>query len=669
MERLHFLERTRNAGETMGMISSSLKSLIRNARLAYDDVRQTFIENFMGPTGLAKVPAGWFKDGIAIVTPNEVNDRHGTGVIIRRCFDGIPGILSIRSTNLHSDHQFGDFAFRFAHQGLPREESYRRLLEVLRGNSFKYVICVPYLEDELVTAIILKEAFGAKLCIYVMDDNHLEGGQIPEVLMWEALEKADLRLAISPEMRDAYENKFRRKFWLRPPVVTPASVASVPRIPPDEALTKCRGIVVGSLWSTQALNRLASSVSAAALQVDWFGNANASWLQYNIDELAAKGVIVRGFVPESELAQKIRDYAYALVPSGTLEADDLRADLAKYSLPTRMPFLLAVGNIPTIVLGNRLTAAAGFVERFRVGKVVSYSGSELRAAVSELCSAPVQAEIRSRAAGLAESFSALGVGQWILAAMDAGKPEDETLEWLMPRRRSDFAYYLEPPVPSGTAHDYVTVYQSLERLKRRGFDPDFVLDVGASTGIWSISVNKLFPKSRFLLIEPLLDLYDEKIQCLKRLMPAVEIIGVAVGAHVGTVAFKVSSDLCGSSLLDVNNGRDYRVEKIPMTTLDQIAAEKMVRGRGLLKLDVQRAEHIVLAGARQILPQVDVVIAELSLYREAENGKTLLEMLALFDAEGFRYYDDGGEWRSPLNGTLLQKDVVFVRNDLFPADG
>ena len=31
---------------------------------------------------------------------------------------------------------------------------------------------------------------------------------------------------------------------------------------------------------------------------------------------------------------------------------------------------------------------------------------------------------------------------------------------------------------------------------------------------------------------------------------------------------------------------------------------------------------------------------------------------------GFRYYDDAGTWRSPVDGTLLQKDAVFIRNDV-----
>jgi hypothetical protein len=39
-------------------------------------------------------------------------------------------------------------------------------------------------------------------------------------------------------------------------------------------------------------------------------------------------------------------------------------------------------------------------------------------------------------------------------------------------------------------------------------------------------------------------------------------------------------------------------------------------------------------------------------------------MLNLLAQLGFRYYDETGEWRSPIDGTLLQKEVVFIRQDL-----
>jgi FkbM family methyltransferase len=651
----------------MGFFSGKVNGLIKNARLAIDDVRQTWIDSFgtSGEPPSPKVPAGQFKNGIVVVTPNEVNDRHGTGVIISRVFQGVPNILSIRSTDLHGINSLGDFAIRFDHQNLPRDKSFLRLLRCLEGNSFGYVVCVPYEPDDLLTALVLKEAFDAKLCVYVMDDNHLETGRIPADLMEETLRKADLRLAISPEMRDGYENKYRLKFWLRPPVATPAAISRTPHIPSEEVLQKARGIVVGSLWSTQSLNRLARTVSEAGLQVEWFGNSDASWLNFDINDLAAKGVLVRGFIPEPELAEKIKQYAYAIVPSGTLEPDDQRVDIARYSLPTRMPFLLAVGNIPTIVLGSPETAAAGFVDRFGLGEVIPYSGNRLRSAVNRLCLSTTQHEIRTRAAAVAGEFSAEGVWNWMVRAMEQGQPDDITMERLMPRRVSDFAYYLDSPVPPGTVEDFVPVYHGLARLKQSGFEPDFVIDVGASTGIWSVSVSNLFPQARYLLIEPLIEGYGERIGYLKKTLPGAEVVGVAIGDHVGTAQFQISSDLYGSSLLKQLDQPDAEKKEVPLLTLDKLASEKKVKGRGLLKIDVQQAEHLVLAGASEILNQIDVVAAELSLYRLAEGGKTILEMLEVFSEKGFRYFDDVGEWRDPRDGTLLQKDILFVREGLF----
>jgi FkbM family methyltransferase len=650
----------------MGFFSSKVKGLIKNARLAIDDVQQAWNDNFGQSDEARKVPAGQFKHGIAVVTPNEVNDRHGTGVIISRIFAGVPNILSIRSTDLHGINSLGEFDLRFDHKNLPRNKSFLRLLRSLEGNSIRYVVCVPYEPDDLLTALVLKEAFGAKLCVYVMDDNHLETGRIPGDLMEEALQKADLRLAISPEMRDGYENRYRLKFWLRPPVVTPGAICCTPRIPSAETLRKARGVVVGSLWSTQSLNRLARAVSAAGLQVEWFGNSDASWLQFDINDLAAKGVLVRGFIPERELAEKLKEYAYAIVPSGTLEADDQRVDIARYSLPTRMPFLLAVGNIPTIVLGSPETAAAGFVDRFGLGEVIPYSGNHLRAAADKLCQAAAQERIRTRAASVAAEFSADGVWNWMARAMDQGQPDDVTMERLMPRRASDFAYYLDSPAPHGTVEDFVPVYHGLERLKARGFQPDFVIDVGASTGIWSVSVSKLFPQARFLLVEPLLENYGERIGYLKKTLPGAEVIGAAVGDHTGTAEFLVSADLYGSSLLEQHDQSGGQKKEVPLLTLDALTIEKKIEGNGLLKIDVQQAEHLVLAGASKVLPQIDVIVAELSLYQLAEGGKTLIEMLELLQQKGYRYFDDVGEWRDPRDGTLLQKDILFVREGLFP---
>jgi hypothetical protein len=414
----------------MGYFSSAITKFFSDARGAWDDIWESFRDNFVSDPRCFHLPKGKFKSGIAIVTPNEITDRHGTGVILARAFEGFDEILSIRTSNLHGEHSFGTESVRFFHQGLNRVESYAKLAHELRDNSFRYIICVPYHADDLLTAIILKDLFRAKLCVYIMDDNYLVNRRIPDDLMQEALEKSDLRLAISPEMRDAYEQRFNLEFWIRPPVVTSSRIREKLVLPSLEVLESQRGILVGTLWSNQILEQLAKAVSEAQIDVDWYGNSDASWLAFSEKQLAAKGVNPCGFISETELVAKLEEYAYAIIPSGTLDANDQRLEISKYSLPTRLPFLLAAGNIPMLVMGHRSTAAAAFVSRFDLGEVCSYDGSDLKKAIERLCSKSRQEEIRKRSSALANHFSAKGVGRWILDSMEAGKPVSLEMESL-----------------------------------------------------------------------------------------------------------------------------------------------------------------------------------------------------------------------------------------------
>src|SRR5258706_252802 len=60
-----------------------------------------------------------------VITPNEVTPRHGTGVLVHRLFGSSPHIISIRSRNLHQDHQFGERNFCLDHTNLSRAQIYQ----------------------------------------------------------------------------------------------------------------------------------------------------------------------------------------------------------------------------------------------------------------------------------------------------------------------------------------------------------------------------------------------------------------------------------------------------------------------------------------------------------------------------------------------------------------
>ncbi|HVV70538.1 MAG TPA: FkbM family methyltransferase, partial [Verrucomicrobiae bacterium] len=634
---------------------ASLKRLVRNFRRRLVGAARQ---------GVTPLPRHALRQADAIVTTNEVTDRHGTGVILSRIFDDSANILSIRSSNLYHEHRLGAEAHCLAHEGLSRSQSFERVLYALNGNQVRRVLCIPFLPDELVTAIVLKELFNAPLCVYLMDDNNVYARGIPDELMREALGKAALRLAISPEMRDAYEKKYSLKFWVVPPIVT-RGVPPVVESKPGEHLLEYRtGILVGNLWSRRWLTELRRTVKEAGLQLHWYGNTRASWLKVTSKELEADGIIDCGFLAEPELSERVRQYPYAVIPSGRLDAQDDRPEIGRLSLPTRMPYLLATANTPMIVLGSEQTGAARFVDRFDVGRTVPYEGSRLRDAVLDICRPQKQLALRRSAARHARIFSGNGMAQWIWQSLEKGEPVDERFETPFLRAANEIVTYLDPPAPRDLWGDFILVYQALRRLKAKGFRPDFIVDVGASSGVWSDVARRVFTDSRFVLVEPLCEQYRQLSDWYFKQHPDFEWVGAALSDRPGEAELRVSEDLYGSSLLCPEDSRAYRAVKVPVRTLDEVAREKHLSGRGLLKVDVQFTEHLVLDGGKELLPQVDALLVELSLFRYSPQALIFPEMYELIRDLGFQYYEDVGGWRSPVDGTTLHKDVLFVRNGL-----
>ncbi len=386
------------------------------------------------PPAEVTLPAGAFTEADVIITPNEANTRHGIGIIVERFFGRYPKTLSIRSQDTFGGEQtFGTQRLLISHSGLARWESYELLLRRLNRNTIRRIVCIPFFPDDLITAICLRELFNAPLCIYVMDDNNIGAHGIPDELFSEALEKARLRLGISPEIRDAYEAKFDQPFAVLPPLVVRENILAEP-ILPEAAFTERRpGALIGNIWSQKWLERLRQTLRDSGVKLHWYGNTTASWLHYTHEELAADGITTVGFLPEEDLIERLRWHPYALIPSGSLDEHDDRPELARLSLPSRISYLAAVANLPLIVLGHRETAAGHFVDRFGLGLVCPYDSDALRAAAMEISTPELQMRCRKNAAIHGSAFSLDDPGEWIWNSLARGAPSDDRFEMLLPR--------------------------------------------------------------------------------------------------------------------------------------------------------------------------------------------------------------------------------------------
>jgi FkbM family methyltransferase len=137
---------------------------------------------------------------------------------------------------------------------------------------------------------------------------------------------------------------------------------------------------------------------------------------------------------------------------------------------------------------------------------------------------------------------------------------------------------------------------------------DLCLDVGAHVGIFSRHFSTHF--DRVMAFEPIANLRG----CLRMNVPAnVEIVPKAVGDRVGTEKLlKLSTTNSGCSFI-VSDERvfqacpvkpDDTVVEVEMVTIDSLNLE----GVGLIKIDVQGADHLVLQGAMETLRRCKPVV-------------------------------------------------------------
>lgn len=375
-----------------------------------------------------------------VITHVEVNDKHGVGALVRKLFLGEPNILSIRSANQYNgDHQFADLSLIIQHAGSSRDMVFDRVSDELGETTVRRILCIPYFPDDAWTGIALKELFGVPLCTYLMDDQNVCHDGIPDGVMRELLTKSDLRLAISPELRGAYEAKYGLRFSYMPPVAPAGLVPSrlvVP--PPDSALRE--GVMIGNIWGQKWVDLLQKTVRRSGVGLHWFNNGEFRWLECGPDDLQKDSIIPHAPPSDEELVQILRRSRFAVLPSGTLHGSDDRSHLAQLSLPSRLVYMMATAQLPVIVLGSPRTSAANFVRQFGIGVVCGYNRRDFAAAVDRITEPETNLQMRRNALRAAGSFTDIGASEWIWQSLAGKAPADARYEILMPPDRPDMPY-------------------------------------------------------------------------------------------------------------------------------------------------------------------------------------------------------------------------------------
>ena len=168
------------------------------------------------------------------------------------------------------------------------------------------------------------------------------------------------------------------------------------------------------------------------------------------------------------------------------------------------------------------------------------------------------------------------------------------------------------------------------------------VDVGANVGAWTASVLEAEPCARVLAVEP----NEEARSQLEGRFgdePRVRIDPRAVSSVPEMVEFRLTGSTHNASLLAPrpDMGRFYEtttgwvveeVVQVEATTLDALIGDERV---SLLKIDVQGAECMVLAGASSTLERTAAVLLEVNFIQHYEGGADFPAVHLMMQEQGF----------------------------------
>lgn len=203
-------------------------------------------------------------------------------------------------------------------------------------------------------------------------------------------------------------------------------------------------------------------------------------------------------------------------------------------------------------------------------------------------------------------------------------------------------------------------------------DIDLVLDVGANTGGYALSLRDAGFHGDILSFEPLEQAYAELTQAAATDARWYIAPRMAMGAEDGEIVINVAGNSVSSSVLPMHDAhaqaaplsRYVGSQRVPLSRLDSVSHAVLTADRKtLLKIDTQGYEMPVLLGATALLPHIRGIQLELSVIPLYEGQTLYRETIDWLAGQGFELWNLIPGFLDESNGRLLQFDGIFFRND------
>jgi len=192
-----------------------------------------------------------------------------------------------------------------------------------------------------------------------------------------------------------------------------------------------------------------------------------------------------------------------------------------------------------------------------------------------------------------------------------------------------------------------------------------ILDIGANSGQTINGFKAKFPESTIYAFEPGIETFN-RLEQLYRDTANVHLYNIALGSEKSRLTFHDNEHSVMSSFLEngtkIHFGEVIGTREIELTTVDDFCMTHNISKIDVLKIDTQGFDLEVLKGAIGILPNISIILTEITIYPLYENLPEFDEVLKYLRENGFKFaklYD--ANYR---NEVLAWADFMFVNNKL-----
>jgi FkbM family methyltransferase len=195
-----------------------------------------------------------------------------------------------------------------------------------------------------------------------------------------------------------------------------------------------------------------------------------------------------------------------------------------------------------------------------------------------------------------------------------------------------------------------------------------VLDIGANTGQFAVTINALLPEATIYSFEPIPDCFE---QLNKRMLNVKNFtsLNIALGDDSSQVQFELNSYSPSSSFLSMSDlhktvypfTKKSQLIDVKVKTLDTVAETLDINAPIFVKLDVQGYEEKVIRGGEKTIKNAKIIMVEIlfeTLYEEQAVFDNIYRTLVDWE---FEYKGIVEQAYNPDDGKVLYADAIFIK--------